>query len=437
MSALESPITPARSRGQRAVLLLAEIAQPLGDREADEFRALASAAGCSVCACLRAPRAAPDPATLVGSGKIDEIAREVAAGSADLVLVSHRLSPVQERNLTRRLGVPVLDRTTLILDIFAQRARSHEGKLQVELAQLKHLSTRLVRGWTHLERQRGGIGMRGPGETQLETDRRLLAGRIRQLRARLERVERHRARGRRARDRNAAPLVALVGYTNAGKSTLFNALTDAGVSARDQLFATLDPTVRRLRAAPGGDILVSDTVGFIQELPHELINAFHATLEETLAATLVVHVVDAADSERELQVGTVEEVLDEIGAAALPRLVVHNKIDVAGVAPGIERDASGAPLRVRASALTGAGLDDVLTAIVERVGEGRIRKGVVLPARLQKLRARLFDLGAIRSESVATDGSSRLELDLSRRDARELGRSGGAAGTWIHRHLLN
>ncbi|MGB0514769.1 MAG: GTPase HflX, partial [Wenzhouxiangellaceae bacterium] len=297
-----------RARSNRALLVLPEIGQSVSGREAEEFQSLAQAAGCDIAGVVRAPRASADARALIGSGKVDEIAALVDEREAGLILVNHRLSPVQERNLSRSLNLPVLDRTTLILDIFAQRARSHEGKLQVELAQLRHLSTRLVRGWTHLERQRGGIGMRGPGETQLETDRRLLAGRIRQLRQRLERLERHRARGRRARDRNAMPLVALVGYTNAGKSTLFNALTDAEVVARDQLFATLDPTVRKLRTARGGTVLASDTVGFIQDLPHELVAAFRATLEETLSASLVLQVVDASDPEREQQAATVEAV---------------------------------------------------------------------------------------------------------------------------------
>ena len=386
---------------------------------------------------IRAPRGQAEARTLVGSGKVDEVGRAVRECGAGLVLFNHRLSPVQERNLGRALKVPVLDRTTLILDIFAQRARSHEGKLQVELAQLRHLSTRLVRGWTHLERQRGGIGMRGPGETQLETDRRLLAGRIRQLKSRLKRVEQTRAQGRKARDRNARPLVALVGYTNAGKSTLFNRITSADVVERNQLFATLDPTVRRIETESGGDVLASDTVGFIQDLPHELIAAFRATLEETLSASLVIQVVDASDPEREAQSATVEQVLDEIGAADLPRLTVFNKIDLAEPGPGTERDEDGRVRKVWVSARTGAGIDALLEAITERVGDGRIRTRVRLPARLQKLRSKLYALGAIESERVGRDGSSRLDLDLSRRDARELGRLGGPDGTWVHQHLLN
>jgi len=419
-----------------AILVQPEIGGSMGAREIEEFESLAQAAGCTSRGVIRAPRARADARTLIGSGKVEEVAAAVRTGGADIVLFNHRLSPVQERNLVRELGVPVLDRTTLILDIFAQRARSHEGKLQVELAQLQHLSTRLVRGWTHLERQRGGIGMRGPGETQLETDRRLLAVRIRQLNSRLQRLERHRARGRQARARSALPLVALVGYTNAGKSTLFNRITAADVAARDQLFATLDPTVRRIESGRGGDMLASDTVGFIQDLPHELVEAFKATLEETLSASLVVQVVDASDPERQLHSATVDQVLDDIGASDLPRLVVYNKIDLVGGSAGIERDERGDVERVWVSAETGEGIDLLLEAVTEHVGKGRIQADVHLPANLQKLRSQLYALGAIESEIVENDGSSRLAVDLTLRDARELGRMGGASGTWIHQHLL-
>jgi len=420
----------------RAVLLLPAFGHTPSARDIEEFEALAVSAGCVIAGATRTSRAQPDPRTLVGRGKVDELKALIAEREATLVLCNHRLSPVQERNLVRDLGVPVLDRTTLILDIFAQRARSHEGKLQVELAQLRHLATRLVRGWTHLERQRGGIGMRGPGETQLETDRRLLAGRIRQLNRRLDRVERQRGQGRRARERSAAPLAALVGYTNAGKSTLFNRLTESRVEARDRLFATLDPTVRRLEHAPGGEMLLSDTVGFIQDLPHELVAAFKSTLEETLSAALVIQVVDASDQERQAHQRTVEEVLAEIGAAGLPRLTVFNKIDRAAAQPRVERDDQGVICRVYCSALTGDGLDLLLEAIAERLGAGRITRQVELPARLQRLRSRLYQLDAVRGEAIEEDGSSRLELDLTLRDARELARLGGEDGTWIDQHLL-
>ena len=431
-----SPKSTARIETTRAVLVQPELGTPTPARDIEEFESLAHAAGCVSLGVIRAPRAHADARTLVGRGKVEEIARAVSDGEATLVLFNHRLSPVQERNLSRELQVPVLDRTTLILDIFAQRARSHEGKLQVELAQLRHLSTRLIRGWTHLERQRGGIGMRGPGETQLETDRRLLAGRIRQLNSRLDRLERHRGRGRKARERATLPLAALVGYTNAGKSTLFNRITAADVVARDKLFATLDPTVRKIQTDRGGEILASDTVGFIQDLPHELVAAFKATLEETLSASLVVQVVDASDPERGAHSATVEQVLADIGAAELPRLTVYNKIDLVEGSAGVERDERGQVIRVRVSSKTGEGIELLLDAIVERMGQGRIQAEVQLPPALQKLRSQLYQLGAIESESVEDDGSSRLQLDLTLRDARELGRTGDAGGTWVHQHLL-
>jgi len=386
----------------------------------EEFRRLATSAGVTVVASLRARCGRPDPAFLVGSGKADELADAVAERGAGLILVNARLSPVQERNLSRRCACPVLDRTTLILDIFAQRARSHEGKLQVELAQLRHLSTRLVRGWTHLERQRGGIGLRGPGETQLETDRRLLAQRIRYLSARLSRVERRRKQGRRARARGQVPLVALVGYTNAGKSTLFNRITRAEVVARDQLFATLDPTVRRLTSDRIGALLISDTVGFIRDLPHELIAAFRATLEETLSASLVVHLIDAADPDRLRQQTVVEEVLEGIGAGDLPRLRVYNKADRIGRAAGIERDADGRVSSAWISAATGEGLEGLLMALAERVGDGHIRRLIHLPVECQNLRARLFAMGVVREEHWDDSGASHLEVELTRREARRL-----------------
>ncbi|MFP4335030.1 MAG: ribosome rescue GTPase HflX [Wenzhouxiangella sp.] len=403
----------------------------------EEFRRLAEAAGLVVVTEVLAPRDRPDPKYLVGSGKVEELAGLVADNNLGLVLVNDRLSPIQERNLARALNCNVLDRTTLILDIFAQRARSHEGKLQVELAQLRHLSTRLVRGWTHLERQRGGIGLRGPGETQLETDRRLLADRIRQLTSRLGRVEQRREQGRRARRRSDIPLVALVGYTNAGKSTLFNRLTESSVMARDQLFATLDPTVRRIEALPGSPVLLSDTVGFIRDLPHELIAAFRATLEETLGASLVIHVIDAADPDRARHQAVVQEVLEEIGAAELPSLKVYNKVDRTGQAAGIERNADGQIEALWLSAVTGEGLEALGRAIVERLGEGRIRREIHLPPQGQRLRSRLFDLGGIRSEQVEDDGSMRLEVDLARRDARILSRLDGPDGKLAETLLLN
>ena len=403
----------------------------------EEFRRLAESAGLEVVAEVQAPRDRPDPKFFVGAGKVEEVAELAAGEDIALVLVNGRLSPIQERNLARALKCNVLDRTTLILDIFAQRARSHEGKLQVELAQLRHLSTRLVRGWTHLERQRGGIGLRGPGETQLETDRRLLGDRIRQLSARLARVEQRREQGRRGRRRSEIPLVALVGYTNAGKSTLFNRLTEASVMARDQLFATLDPTVRRIDGIAGSPILLSDTVGFIRDLPHELIAAFRATLEETLAASLVIHVVDASDPDRQRHMAVVDEVLEQIGAAELPMLTVFNKIDLNQQAAGVERDADGVVESVWLSAATGEGLDALRNIIAERVGEGRIQREIRLPPEGQRLRSRLFDLGGVCHEQVEEDGGVRLKVDLARRDLRALTRLDGVDGKLARDLLLN
>ncbi|GMV55295.1 MAG: hypothetical protein AMXMBFR6_11000 [Betaproteobacteria bacterium] len=324
-------------------------------------------------------RKQPDAATFVGSGKVQEIASLCQAAQVDLVIFDHDLSPAQQRNLERALGVPVVDRTSLILDIFAQRAQSHEGKLQVELAQLAHLSSRLVRGWTHLERQKGGIGLRGPGETQLEVDRRLIGKRVKFLRERLTHIARQRAVRRRARTRGAVPSISLVGYTNAGKSTLFNALTHAESHTADQLFATLDTMSRRLYMDEiGGHVVLSDTVGFIRELPHTLVDAFHATLEETAQADLLLHVVDASNPGHDAQIDAVERVLAEIGASEVPTLIVWNKIDRTHVAPGVDRDPHGRIRRVRLSARTGAGLSDLRAALAEMMADPQCRQGTNL-----------------------------------------------------------
>ena len=352
--------------GQRAVLVGLSIGPRRGDPRLDELAALATTAGATIVGRVQGRRAAPDPALYAGKGKVDEIAGVRDAADADLVIFDHALSGVQQRNLEQALSCRVVDRTSLILDIFAQRARSAEGKLQVELAQLAHLSTRLVGGWTHLERQKGGIGLRGPGETQLETDRRLIGKRVKLLKERLKRVAVSRGVQGRTRKRARVRTVALVGYTNAGKSTLFNRLTRERVYAADQLFATLDTTLRRLHV-PGADtIVVSDTVGFIRDLPHDLVAAFRATLAEAADADLVAHVVDSAAPERDEQVEAVESVLAEIGADAVPRLTVLNKIDASGLPPGVERDTHGTIASVRLSAVTGAGLDGFLAALAER-----------------------------------------------------------------------
>lgn len=330
-----------------------------------EFDLLARSAGVRPAALVQGRRQAPDPATYAGRGKVAELAQILGEQRAELVLFNHELSGAQQRNLERELGCRVVDRTSLILDIFAQRAKSHEGKLQVELAQLDHLATRLVRGWTHLERQKGGIGLRGPGETQLETDRRLLGKRVKLLKDRLARLERQRAVRRRARTRRELLAVSIVGYTNAGKSTLFNALTHAGAYAADQLFATLDTTSRRLYLGEAGTIVLSDTVGFIRDLPHSLVAAFHATLEETASADLLLHVVDAASPDRDQQIAAVNLVLEEIGAADVRQIVVWNKIDATHAAPGVERDDYARIARVRCSARTGEGLELLRQALAE------------------------------------------------------------------------
>ncbi|MBL8379189.1 MAG: GTPase HflX [Burkholderiales bacterium] len=356
----------------RAILVHLDFGDSDHAESAAEFRLLCASAGLFECGYISGRRQRPDPALYAGSGKVEEIAAATAAAAAGVVIFNHMLSPAQQRNLERALSARVVDRTTLILDIFAQRAQSHEGKIQVELAQLRHLATRLVRGWTHLERQKGGIGLRGPGETQLETDRRLLGERVRLLTSRLERVERQREVQRRSRSRGRVFSVSLVGYTNAGKSTLFNALTGAGAYAADQLFATLDTTSRRLRLGSGQEIVISDTVGFIRDLPHTLVAAFRATLEETVRADLLLHVVDASSPARMTQIEEVDAVLREIGADRVPQLLVWNKIDVpreeggARLEPHVERDEYANISRVYLSARTRAGLDLLRGALVER-----------------------------------------------------------------------
>jgi len=351
--------------GERVVIVQLDFGEGDTADRLEEVRLLAESAGTNVCAVVQGRRQRPDPATFAGKGKVQEIAAEAAASQSNLVVFNHALSPAQERNLERALQCRVIDRTSLILDIFAQRAQSAEGKLQVELAQLDHLATRLVRGWTHLERQKGGIGLRGPGETQLETDRRLLGKRVKLLRERLHRLQRQRNVQRKARSRSEILSVSLVGYTNAGKSTLFNALTHAEAYAADQLFATLDTTSRKLWLETAGSIVISDTVGFIRDLPHELVAAFRATLEATSQADLLLHVVDSASPVREQQMAEVGKVLQEIGARDVPQLVVLNKLDLTNLPPTVERDEYGKIARVRVSAKRGDGLVLLRQALTE------------------------------------------------------------------------
>ncbi|MGB8326430.1 MAG: ribosome rescue GTPase HflX, partial [Steroidobacteraceae bacterium] len=376
--------------GERALLVRLGVGSPLDPEDLEEFTQLALSAGAVPVARVTGRRNRPDPRYFVGSGKAAEIRDVAAAQQADVVLIDHPLSPGQERNLEKLIGRRVLDRSALILDIFAQRARSFEGKLEVELAQLQHLSTRLVRGWTHLERQKGGIGLRGPGETQLETDRRLIARRMRSLTRRLERIRQQRDTGRQARAEIPVPSIALVGYTNAGKSTLFRALTGADAYVANLLFATLDPLVRRIRLPGGVEVVVADTVGFIRELPHELVAAFQSTLTEAREANLLLHVVDASDPRRAEHMEQVVAVLREIGAGEIPSIVAYNKIDRLQAEPGLERDVDGRAVAVRISAQSGAGLDLLASAIVERIARVARRARVRLPVTAGALRSRLY-----------------------------------------------
>lgn len=383
-------------------------------RRTAEFAELAKSAGAEVVGVVSAPVKIPDPRYYVGSGKADEVAEAARAAAADVVLVDRLLSPVQERNLEQLIKVRVVDRASLILDIFAQRARSAEGKLEVELAQLRHLATRLVRGWTHLDAQRGGaIGNRGPGETQLETDRRLLGERVKMLGKRLQKVQTQRSQQRRSRLRNSVPRVALIGYTNAGKSTLFNALTRGEVLAADLLFATLDPTVRKLDGLSCGPAVLADTVGFIRELPHDLVAAFRATLAEVRDADLLLHVIDASDEESGQLQRVVEQVLVEIGADEVPQLHIMNKIDLAQARPRLDRDAAGQPQRVWLSAATGSGLGLLRDALGELLSGERCRATLQLPLTAGRLHARLRASGAIVGESVDEQGW-RLQIDAPR-----------------------
>ncbi|MBB3801997.1 MULTISPECIES: ribosome rescue GTPase HflX [Xanthomonas] len=414
-----------RSRkGEHALLIQTHSGGPAEDDVLEEFADLAKSAGATVAATLTARIDKPSPSTLIGSGKLEEVKAAAEATGADLVLVNHTLSPGQERNLERYLERRVIDRTGLILDIFAQRARSHEGKLQVELAQLRHMATRLVRGWTHLERQRGGaIGLRGPGETQLETDRRLLQKRVEQLQKRLEKVEVQRNQMRRARLRSELPRIALVGYTNAGKSTLFNALTGADAYAADQLFATLDPTVRRI-ALPGGSAILADTVGFVRDLPHELVAAFRSTLSEAREADLLLHIVDAADPLREERILQVDEVLHAVGAGDLPQLLVFNKIDRIDGAE-VRHDAQdGIPdparrERVWISARDGRGLEELQHALGQRLDLRHVTGQLRLPPSAGRLRSKLHQLEVVRGEQADEDGWL-LDVDLPMVEAERL-----------------
>lgn len=381
-----------------------------------EFKELVRSAGCKSQGWVSCQRHEPSAKYFVGEGKAEEIKQLVVETDAQLVIFNHNLTPSQERNLEKLCGCRVLDRTGLILDIFAQRARTHEGKLQVELAQLKHMSTRLVRGWTHLERQKGGIGLRGPGETQLETDRRLIGNRIKTINKRLEKVEEQRQQSRRARERALIPLVSIVGYTNAGKSTLFNTLTHSEVYAANQLFATLDPTLRQVPLAHFGKIILVDTVGFIRELPHDLVAAFRATLEETREADLLLHLVDSHHSDCKDIIYEVDTVLEEIGAGEVPQLQVYNKIDLReNIQARIDRDENGKPIRVWISALKGWGLDLLAQAIGECLAGETVATQVTLSPKNSELRAQLYSQKMVVHEQLTEQGHWVLDLRLPQR----------------------
>jgi len=411
----------APQTGERAVLVHVDF-----DREQDreglsEFKELVHSAGAFFETLITASRHTPDAKYFVGKGKVEEIMAAVEVEEAEVVIVNHALSPSQERNLSNKVGCRVVDRVGLILDIFAQRARTHEGKLQVELAQLKHMSTRLVKGWTHLERQKGGIGMRGPGETQLESDKRMIGEKIKQLNKRLEKVRKQRELGRRGRQRSDIPTVAIVGYTNAGKSTLFNRLTDAAVYAEDRLFATLDSTLRRVEIPGAGPCILADTVGFIRHIPHDLVAAFRSTLEEAREADLLIHLVDSSDEMKEQKIDEVFEVLEEIGADEVPQILVMNKIDrLIGRAPGVEIEQPHSVDKSWVSAQSGAGMDELMQLISEQFKGRFVQVKASFSAGEGRLRSELFKLGKVMNEAYTDEGDVELTMELSAGEYEQL-----------------
>ena len=406
--------------GERAILVHMDLNEELHREDLAEFQELVASAGADIMAVATSSRRRPETRYFVGIGKAEEIAQLVKQHQAEVVLFNHELSPSQERNLERLLQCRVLDRTGLILDIFAQRARSFEGKLQVELAQLKHMSTRLVRGWTHLERQKGGIGLRGPGETQLETDRRLLGLRIKQINKRLSKVRKQREQGRQSRRKAEIPTVSLVGYTNAGKSTLFNRLTDENVYVQDQLFATLDPTLRRVQLSNDMPVILADTVGFIRHLPHDLVEAFRSTLQETAEAHLLLHVIDASDENRDEKIDEVEAVLEQIQANDITCIQVMNKIDINGSAPRVDTHSDGSVKRVWLSAESGAGIELLQQVLIDYFRDEMLSGEIHLRPEQGRLRAQLFELGAVQNEVVDDHGQFHLKVHVAKRELEQL-----------------
>ncbi len=400
--------------GERAVLV--HLTLQAGQEDLSELKELARSAGADPVVVVTGSRKTPEPRYFIGTGKLAELTELIAAEAIDIVMFNHVLSPRQEKNLEQALNIRVIDRNGLILDIFAQRANTHEGKLQVELAQLRHLSTRLIRGWTHLERQKGGIGMRGPGETQLETDRRLIRLRIKQIQGRLDKVVKQRHQGRSQRKRAGIPSISLVGYTNAGKSTLFNSLTGAEIYTADQLFATLDPTLRRCLLPNESEVILADTVGFIRHLPHELVAAFRSTLQEASEADLLLHVIDANAEDREDTIEQVNQVLEQIGADKIKQLQVFNKIDLMpGFSPKIDRDAQGNPQKVWISAQNGKGIDLLLQALQEIYAHTKIRTQCYLTPKQGGIRAKLYQFAHIISEKIDNNGGWQLEVDIDKK----------------------